>query len=273
MRLRCRWPRRPRHGMRGSRDPGPSRCSWCPPGDRVLGQLATVELPLLAPAVEQLDVVVAIQLEVPVRVRGEPVVVAAVEHHGVLVGDALVRQQLLELLLADEVPADLILQFGLPVQLDGAIDVATVICEVSSSTSTKTTPGVFRVSSAQSAETIILAAHGLVSSPGNLGACGGKAGGRATMGRRRARSHARHGGVAVGRAARRRARGGSLPAQGMRHRQLPTRHRSTVRREVSAVLTAQSAMPIPVSVTGPLHDSPSALVGAAAAHAARVRPP
>src|SRR6266516_3198389 len=36
------------------------------------------------------------------------------------------------------------------------------------------------------------------------------------------------------------ARTGQLPGQRTRHRQLPTRHRSTVRREVSEMLTAQS---------------------------------
>ena len=86
-----------------------------------------VELPLLAPAVEQLDVLVAVQLEVPVRVRGEPVVVAAVQDHGVVIADTLVRQQLRELLLVDEVALDLILEFGLPVQPDGACDVAALV--------------------------------------------------------------------------------------------------------------------------------------------------
>ena len=57
----------------------------------VVDQLAGVELPLLAAAVEQLDVVVAVELEVPVGVGGEPVVVAAVEDDGVVVGDALAR--------------------------------------------------------------------------------------------------------------------------------------------------------------------------------------
>jgi hypothetical protein len=70
---------------------------------------------------------VAVQLEVPVRVGGEPVVVAAVEDHGVVVADALVRQQLRELLGVDEVALDLVLQFGLPVEPDGAGDVAAFI--------------------------------------------------------------------------------------------------------------------------------------------------
>jgi hypothetical protein len=48
-----------------------------PLGD-VLDELPAVELPLLASPVEELDVRVAVQLELPVGVGGEPVVVAAV---------------------------------------------------------------------------------------------------------------------------------------------------------------------------------------------------
>jgi hypothetical protein len=70
---------------------------------------------------------VAVQLEVPVRVGREPVVVAAVQDDGVVVADALLGQQRLELLLVDEVATDLVLQFGLPVELDGAADVAAVV--------------------------------------------------------------------------------------------------------------------------------------------------
>ena len=94
---------------------------------QLVGELAGVELPLLAAAVEQPDVVVAVELEVPVGVGGEPVVVAAVEHDGVVVGDAALGQQRLELLLVDEVAADLVLQVGGPVELDGAPDVALVV--------------------------------------------------------------------------------------------------------------------------------------------------
>ena len=93
----------------------------------LVGQLAAVELPLLAAAVEQLHVLVAVELEVPVRVGREPVVVAAVEHDRVVVGDARANEQRLELRLADEVPADLVLQVGRPVELDGARDVALVV--------------------------------------------------------------------------------------------------------------------------------------------------
>ena len=69
----------------------------------------------------------AVELEVPVGVGGEPVVVAAVQHDGVVVGDALLGQQRLELLLVDEVTTDLVLQVGGPVELDGALDVALVV--------------------------------------------------------------------------------------------------------------------------------------------------
>src|ERR671927_43737 len=88
---------------------------------------AVVELPLLAAAVDELDVLVAVELEVPVGVGGEPVVVAAVEDHGVVVGDAALGEQLLETLLVDEVAADRVLQVLLPVELDGTFEVAAVV--------------------------------------------------------------------------------------------------------------------------------------------------
>ena len=90
-------------------------------------QLAALELPDLAPAVEQPDVAVSVQLEVPVRIGGEPVVVAAVEHDGVVVADAAGRQQRLELPGVDKVAADRVLQVRLPVQADRAPDVVLVI--------------------------------------------------------------------------------------------------------------------------------------------------
>src|ERR1700761_4770810 len=82
----------------GVRRRGPVHC--------VLRQRPGVELPLLATTVEQLHVIVAVELEVPVRVGGEPVVVAAVEDNGVVVGDTAVTEQLGELLGVDEVTPD-----------------------------------------------------------------------------------------------------------------------------------------------------------------------
>jgi hypothetical protein len=70
---------------------------------------------------------VAVELEVPVGVGGEPVVVAAVEDDGVVVGDAALGEQSLELLLAHEVTPDRVLKVLLPVQAHGALDVVLVV--------------------------------------------------------------------------------------------------------------------------------------------------
>jgi hypothetical protein len=70
---------------------------------------------------------VAVELEVPVRVGGEPVVVAPVEDDGVVVADAARGQQRLEGALVDEVAAQRVLQVLLPVQLHGALEVAAVV--------------------------------------------------------------------------------------------------------------------------------------------------
>ena len=66
--------------------------------------------PLLARAVHQLHVVVAVVLEVPVRVGGEPVVAVAVEHDRVLVRDPAAAEQRAELVRAEEVALDLVLE-------------------------------------------------------------------------------------------------------------------------------------------------------------------
>jgi hypothetical protein len=71
----------------------------------------------------------------------------------VVVTDALVRQQLRELLRVDEVALDLVLQVGLPVQLDGAGDVAAVVGGGVLVDSTKTVFGASRLLSAQSVVT------------------------------------------------------------------------------------------------------------------------
>src|SRR4029450_12059835 len=91
-------------------------------------EVTRVQLPLLTTAVEQQRLVVPVELEVPVRVRGKPVVVAAVKDDCVVVADATLRQQLLELLFVDEVAPNWILQILLPIQLDRARDVTTVVC-------------------------------------------------------------------------------------------------------------------------------------------------
>jgi hypothetical protein len=86
---------------------------------RHVGLRAAVELPAHAPAVHQPELPVAVDPEVPVGVRGEPVVVAPVEHHGVVLGDAPLGEQPLELLAVHEVAADRILQVRPPVEAHG----------------------------------------------------------------------------------------------------------------------------------------------------------
>ncbi len=96
-------------------------------GRDVARELAALELPLLAATVEETEVVVTVELEVPVGVGGEPVVVAAVEDDGVVIRDTSFRQEGFEALLADEVVADAVLEVLLPVELDGVRDVALVV--------------------------------------------------------------------------------------------------------------------------------------------------
>src|SRR5579871_3264442 len=90
-------------------------------------QVTRVEFPLLAAAVEQLDIGMPVEPEVPVRVRGEPVVVPAVENHQVVVGDAARRQQFLEAVPVNEVAAHRVLEILLPVDLYRVGDVALVV--------------------------------------------------------------------------------------------------------------------------------------------------
>ncbi len=95
--------------------------------DDVVGQLAAVELPLLAAAVEQPDVLVAVELEVPVGVRGEPVVVAAVEHDGVVVGDALLDSSASNCALLTKSRRTWSWRSVVQSSLHGALDVALVV--------------------------------------------------------------------------------------------------------------------------------------------------
>ena len=65
----------------------------------------------------------AVVEEVPVGVGGEPVVAVAVEDDRVVVGDPAAAHQLAEVLGAEEVALDLVLEVVLPVEADRAGDV------------------------------------------------------------------------------------------------------------------------------------------------------
>src|SRR5439155_10599520 len=93
----------------------------------VLDQLATLVLPLLPAAVDQPGVLVAVVLEVPDEPGGKPVVVVAVDDHGIVGADPLGREQLLQLLLREQVADRPGLQVLAPVQPAGALDVTGVV--------------------------------------------------------------------------------------------------------------------------------------------------
>ena len=65
----------------------------------------------------------AVVLEVPVGVGGEPVVAVAVEDDRVVVGDPAAAHQLAEVFRAEEVALDLVLEVELPVESDRARNV------------------------------------------------------------------------------------------------------------------------------------------------------
>ena len=96
-------------------------------GGHVLGELAALELPLLAAAVHELHGVEAAELQQPVRVGSEPVVVAAVEDDGRVGADPGLRQQAGEPGLVLEVAADLGVQVRAPVPAQRVADVPLVV--------------------------------------------------------------------------------------------------------------------------------------------------
>ena len=83
--------------------------------------------PVLAAAVEDPDVAVAVQLELPVRPGREPVVVVAVQHDRRVRPDPDSRQQLAEVLATGDVAADPVGQLAGPVPADGTREVALLV--------------------------------------------------------------------------------------------------------------------------------------------------
>ncbi len=78
-------------------------------------ELAALGEPLLAAAVHDLDVVVAVDLQLPECPCREPVVVVAVQHDRRLVVDAGPAEQILELLDGNDVAHERVAQLGRPV--------------------------------------------------------------------------------------------------------------------------------------------------------------
>src|ERR687897_24703 len=96
-------------------------------GGDVLGELASVELPLLAPAVEQLHGIEPEVAAQPVGVGGEPVVVPAVEHDGRVRADARPLEEAAQALLVDVVPSPAVVEIDEPVPADRVADVASLV--------------------------------------------------------------------------------------------------------------------------------------------------
>jgi hypothetical protein len=87
-----------------------------------------LRLPQLAAAVEQLHLVAeTVDVEHPRAPGGEPVVVVAVEDDRRVFGDAGIAQRLLERLARGDVALDRIDELGVPVEMDGARNVAALV--------------------------------------------------------------------------------------------------------------------------------------------------
>jgi hypothetical protein len=86
-----------------------------------------LEIPLLAPAVEELDPVQPAVAEQPIGVGGEPVVVAPVEHDGGVLAHPGAGEQALELPLPNELPAQRVVELGPPVPGNRSRDVSLLV--------------------------------------------------------------------------------------------------------------------------------------------------
>jgi hypothetical protein len=97
-----------------------------PPRD-VGGDRVAFGDPLGPPAIHQAQVRMPEQRADPQRIRGPPVVLVAVEHQRGVPADPLLRHQPGEAGPADVVAGHRVVEFGVPVELDRARDVAGVI--------------------------------------------------------------------------------------------------------------------------------------------------
>jgi hypothetical protein len=83
--------------------------------------------PGVTAAIEQSNIVVSKKCEYPQCVGGPPVALVAVNDDGVITRDALPRHQLGEGLSLKVIPHNGIIEFGVPINFDGARDVTSVI--------------------------------------------------------------------------------------------------------------------------------------------------
>src|SRR5215467_7626998 len=94
----------------------------------VLGECALFLEPFLAAAVDEANILVAVELELPERIGREPVVIVTVKNDARVIGDAGIAEKLFESGPVDQIAANAVLELGLPVPSDSARDVALVVC-------------------------------------------------------------------------------------------------------------------------------------------------
>src|SRR5215831_17428503 len=94
---------------------------------RIGQQRPPFELPLLAAAIHQGGMLVAVDFADPVRECGEPVVVVAIKYDPRGVGDSALAHQLFEGGAGWNVAADRIAELGGPVEADRPLDVASLV--------------------------------------------------------------------------------------------------------------------------------------------------
>lgn len=96
-------------------------------GRDVQGGFPALGEPEVTAAVEESHVGVTEQREHPQRIGGPPIALVAIDHHGVIAGDALAVHQFGELLAVDVVAHPWVVEVGVPVDLDGAGNMADVV--------------------------------------------------------------------------------------------------------------------------------------------------
>jgi cell division protein ZapE len=83
--------------------------------------------PLRASAIQETDVVVPEQAEYPECVRGPPVVFVSIDHDRCIASDALAAEELRKALTIDVIALDGVVEVGVPVDLDRALDVSGLV--------------------------------------------------------------------------------------------------------------------------------------------------
>ena len=114
-------------------------------GQLVRSEWALLFEPLLAAAVHDENLVMAVVFQLPKSPRRKPVVVVTIENNSGLRRDARVAQQLLEGSGLCQIAANGILQFRLPVPSDSARNVPLIVGRRVDIDFHETNPGVFRV--------------------------------------------------------------------------------------------------------------------------------